>query len=91
MSYVPTIEENDNGDSMSFFDRAYNLYMYFGAIYIHRKATDMTTEVSATRFTEIRLVEQIIPSLKKQLNWTEPNPQAKQHAVPENHQIVPLT
>ncbi|XGW01929.1 hypothetical protein V3C99_014204 [Haemonchus contortus] len=44
-SYVPTIEENDNGDTMNFWQRAFNQYMYFGALYIHRKGTDMTTEV----------------------------------------------
>lgn len=44
-SYVPTIEENDNGDIMSFWDRAFNLYMYIGAIYIHRTGTDLVTEV----------------------------------------------
>ncbi|VDO75442.1 unnamed protein product [Haemonchus placei] len=36
-SYVPTIEENDNGDTMNFWQRAFNQYMYFGAIYTHRK------------------------------------------------------
>ncbi|KAK5972685.1 UDP-glucoronosyl and UDP-glucosyl transferase [Trichostrongylus colubriformis] len=44
-SYVPTIEENDNGDTMNFWQRAYNIYMYIGAVLIHRKGTDMTTEV----------------------------------------------
>ncbi|ETN79847.1 hypothetical protein NECAME_09602 [Necator americanus] len=44
-SYVPTIEENDNGDNMSFLDRAFNLYMYIGTIFVHRWGTDITTEV----------------------------------------------
>lgn len=47
VSYVPTIEENDNSDQMSFWDRAFNLYMYLGTIAIHRKGTDLTTEVSS--------------------------------------------
>ncbi|VDO68707.1 unnamed protein product [Heligmosomoides polygyrus] len=46
-SYVPTIEENDNGDTMNFWQRAYNLYMYIGAIVIHRIGTDRTTEIAA--------------------------------------------
>ncbi|KJH47050.1 UDP-glucoronosyl and UDP-glucosyl transferase, partial [Dictyocaulus viviparus] len=44
-SYVPTIEENDNGDVMTLWQRAYNFYMYIGAIYIHRKGTDMITKI----------------------------------------------
>ncbi|CAI4229779.1 unnamed protein product [Auanema sp. JU1783] len=44
-SYVPTIEENDNGDSMNFWDRLFNLYMYVGTLFVHRWGTDTTTEV----------------------------------------------
>uniref|UniRef100_A0A8R1DRL1 UDP-glucuronosyltransferase n=2 Tax=Caenorhabditis japonica TaxID=281687 RepID=A0A8R1DRL1_CAEJA len=44
-SYVPTIEENDNGDRMNFWQRIYNLYMYVGSIFVHRYGTDGTTEV----------------------------------------------
>ncbi|UMM35384.1 hypothetical protein L5515_008034 [Caenorhabditis briggsae] len=44
-SYVPTIEENDNGDKMDFWQRTFNLYMHFGSIAVHRYGTDGTTEV----------------------------------------------
>ncbi|UMM44572.1 hypothetical protein L5515_019704 [Caenorhabditis briggsae] len=44
-SYVPSIEENDNGDKMNFWQRAFNLYMHIGSIIIHRYGTDGTTEV----------------------------------------------
>ncbi|CAA94866.2 UDP-glucuronosyltransferase [Caenorhabditis elegans] len=44
-SYVPTIEENDNGDKMDFWQRTFNLYMKIGSILIHRYGTDGTTEV----------------------------------------------
>ncbi|CAJ0588293.1 unnamed protein product [Cylicocyclus nassatus] len=44
-SYVPVVEESDNGDTMSFWRRALNMYMYIGTIYIHRRGTDLTTEV----------------------------------------------
>ncbi|CAB3397357.1 unnamed protein product [Caenorhabditis bovis] len=44
-SYVPTVEENDNGDVMSFSQRLFNLYMYFGTIAVHRFGTDRTTEI----------------------------------------------
>ncbi|KHJ74812.1 hypothetical protein OESDEN_25572, partial [Oesophagostomum dentatum] len=44
-SYVPTIEENDSGDTLDFWGRAYNLYMYIGTIFIHRWGTDLVTEV----------------------------------------------
>ncbi|CAI2354425.1 unnamed protein product [Caenorhabditis sp. 36 PRJEB53466] len=44
-SYVPTVEENDNGDKMDFWQRALNIYMYIGSIIIHRYGTDATTEV----------------------------------------------
>uniref|UniRef100_A0A0K0DQ34 glucuronosyltransferase n=1 Tax=Angiostrongylus cantonensis TaxID=6313 RepID=A0A0K0DQ34_ANGCA len=45
-SYVPTIEENDNNDIMTFWQRAFNIYMYIGAIFIHRWSTNMMTEVT---------------------------------------------
>uniref|UniRef100_A0A8R1DH47 UDP-glucuronosyltransferase n=1 Tax=Caenorhabditis japonica TaxID=281687 RepID=A0A8R1DH47_CAEJA len=44
-SYVPTMEENDNGDRMDFWQRLSNLYLYMASIYIHRYATDGTTDV----------------------------------------------
>ena len=44
-SYVPTIEENDNGDKMDFWQRTFNLYMKIGSIAVHRYGTDGTTEV----------------------------------------------
>ncbi|CAD6195053.1 unnamed protein product [Caenorhabditis auriculariae] len=44
-SYVPTIEENDNGDVMDFWQRSFNLYMYVAAIVVHRIGTDGTTAV----------------------------------------------
>ncbi|VDM74189.1 unnamed protein product [Strongylus vulgaris] len=44
-SYVPTVIENDNGDTMDFWHRAYNFYMYIGTIYVHRRGTDLITEV----------------------------------------------
>ncbi|CAO4387964.1 unnamed protein product [Caenorhabditis nigoni] len=44
-SYVPSIEENDNGDKMNFWQRTFNLYMHIGSIIIHRYGTDGTTEV----------------------------------------------
>ncbi|VDM52651.1 unnamed protein product [Angiostrongylus costaricensis] len=44
-SYVPTIEENDNNDIMTFWQRAFNIYMYIGAIFIHRWSTNMMTEI----------------------------------------------
>lgn len=44
-SYVPTIEENDNGDKMDFWQRTFNLYMHIGSIAVHRYGTDGTTEV----------------------------------------------
>ncbi|CAI5451662.1 unnamed protein product [Caenorhabditis angaria] len=44
-SYVPTIEENDNGDQMNFWQRIFNIYMYIGSIIVHRYGTDRITAV----------------------------------------------
>ncbi|EYB85012.1 hypothetical protein Y032_0306g2000 [Ancylostoma ceylanicum] len=44
-SYVPTIEENDKSDTMTFWERAHNIYMYIGSVIVHRWGTDMSTQV----------------------------------------------
>ncbi|KAL6744221.1 hypothetical protein Aduo_017179 [Ancylostoma duodenale] len=44
-SYVPTIEENDKSDTMTFWQRAHNIYMYIGSIVVHRWGSDMSTQV----------------------------------------------
>ncbi|EYB85020.1 hypothetical protein Y032_0306g2004 [Ancylostoma ceylanicum] len=44
-SYVPTIEENDKSDTMTFWERAHNIYMYIGSIVVHRWGSDMSTQV----------------------------------------------
>ncbi|KIH66186.1 hypothetical protein ANCDUO_03486 [Ancylostoma duodenale] len=44
-SYVPAIEENDKSDTMTFWQRAHNIYMYLGSVVVHRWGTDMSTQV----------------------------------------------
>ncbi|KHJ81970.1 hypothetical protein OESDEN_18340 [Oesophagostomum dentatum] len=44
-SCVPSTEENDKSDVMTFWERAHNFFMHLAAIVIHRKGTDLTTEV----------------------------------------------
>ncbi|KHJ78672.1 hypothetical protein OESDEN_21705 [Oesophagostomum dentatum] len=44
-SYVPSIEESDSSDVMTFWERAYNTYNYLVSIVIHRFGTDLITKV----------------------------------------------
>ncbi|CAJ0588397.1 unnamed protein product [Cylicocyclus nassatus] len=44
-SYVPSIEENDMGDTLSFWERAHNIFLYLASLVIHRHGTDLITEV----------------------------------------------